>query len=358
MKRSIRRKTKNPDLTDELQGKRKLPTVYPYLIIAGVTVLLIVCGSIIFDFLPDFKDHINIRAVAEQTTVYNDESLSFFGLDTVDDYEGIETTSCTDEEKEAFYSRVKNIVSAYDEEAAPEDMSVFDRYLTVYSSEEFSADESSADETLTDSAEGTSHRHNHESSDGVEIDGRLYVINACPYSTADEKDYTLSIAADESTVYCFILDEAHQEELTSREFYDVLNGLDLDEWKSTAEEMDTGYSEVMQNYSLGLVYYADLAYYYEPYLDDLEENELSDFYKKINNLIYPLDGAVDWCGFEQLTMPYFFGRVIENTLAADSTCLDGSNIVVYSTSSVLGDYHLGYIYDLYTGSITGFGLCR
>lgn len=336
-----------------------------------ILMLALIVGSMyVFTKLPNFKNSVTEIQVSEQKTVYSDDKVNFVGMEDLSGLEDISSVKIPESVALSYAEDLKYIISKIHPDAEPKAAASLCENLSFYSFGNADVPEEPGEESEDNR---WSHRHRWDSEDNILAEpnagnftsrssGILLVAKDAVYTGKDGKQYRLSVCSCEDDYYYFCLREDRDSVLSSEDFYSAISALDVSLWNEAAIKAEH-FTESMKNeYLSGSLTTASEEYYTAELRDSIDNQDVEDVFIALCRLSLSLDESyqiLDSYTFAGKSMPEFTDMVARSLSMATSKTLDGSTIIVENEDEIItGVYHLGYIYDLYTGSIVGFGLCR
>ena len=345
-----------------------IQTFYPYAIMLALAIILTVGSVIIFHCLPDYKNTVHSTTVTEQKTVYSDDTMSFVGLNDLKNFDDLEKAKMPKSADSQYVSEIVDIISELYSDATPVDSSSLVGKFTYYT---FGGAEVPSDDTdfsNHDFHSGyESYDYNEEgSSETVNFTGYssgiLLVADKVSYKSESGTKYELSAISCGDNYYYFNLKKSESEEIDSDEFYRVISELDINSWNTEAASLMEVFQNLTSQYNEGAIYSGSKFDFVNSIDNTIEDSEVRRLFERLTDLAldYNDEGGYleDYYSFAGTKLPLFIEKACSALQSSSRKTLDGSSIIITSESELFNGYKLGFIYDLHSGEISGFGLCK
>ncbi len=349
----------------ELATKSKeelVKTFYPYAIMLALAILLTIGSFIVFSCLPDYKNNVHSSEVNEQKTVYSDETMSFVGISDLNNFDDFAKADMPKAADEQYVSEISNIISCLYSDATPSNQADLIGEFTYYT---FGGASVSDDESLDYSSHDF--HSDYAKSEGGNFTGYssgvLLVAKNVQYSAQNGKTYCLSVISCGDNYYYFNLAGASSENLSAEDFYSVISDLDVNSWNVEAGSLSEIFSGLTSDYLDGNIYSGSKFDYISKIDSTLtEDDEVRRFFERLTSLALDYDDESGTLNdnylFAGIKIPKFVEKACTALEGSSKKTLDASSIIITSDSEFYGGYKLGFIYDLHSGEISGFGLCK
>ncbi len=348
----------------ELATKSKeelIKTFYPYGIMLALAILLTIGSFLVFNRLPNYKNTIHSTEVNEQKTVYSDETMSFVGTNDLKNFDDLAKADMPKAADEQYVSEISDIIGKLYSDATPSSESDLVGKFTYYT---FGGASISDDEN----ADYSNHdfHSDYAKSEGGNFtgysEGILLVAQDVQYNGQNGKSYCLSVVSCGDNFYYFNLVGAGSDNLLAEDFYSVISELDVNSWNVEAGNLSDIFADLTSDYLNGNIYSGSKFDYISKIESVIDDDEVRRFFERLTSLALDYDdenGCLnDNYSFAGIQLPKLVQKACMALEGSSKKTLDGSSIVITSDSDFYGGYKLGFIYDLHSGEISGFGLCK
>ncbi len=367
----IKKKAEKTSFELATKSKEELvKTFYPYAIMLAVAILLTIGSFLVFSCLPRYKDTVHSTEVNEQKTVYSDETMSFVGLSDLQNFDDLAKANMPSSADKEYASEIADIISLIYSDASPKSEDDLVGKFTYYTfggasvPTDDDADYSGHDFHSSYKGLGSSDSRNNMSTNFTGYsEGILLVAQDVRYTAESGQDYCLSIISCGDNFYYFNIMRADDNNLSAEDFYRVISELDVNSWNSEAGSLRDVFANLSSDYLSGNVYSGSK----QDYINNIEsviqeDDEVRRFFERLTSVALDYNDELgclnDYYSFSGIKLPKFVEKACKALEGSSKKTLDGSSIIISSDTEFYGGYKLGFVYDLHSGEISGFGLCK